>query len=138
MTHYWEGMYLKTLQQKLKDEKEGALKSSRKAIEDWQMRAMVTPCLVTSFDVLPKLFHLEINNYSTVVQDAIDLIVVPDGDKILPSMALPSMIFAKKCLVLGEGDPQAWNLPQGIQVGNLVSSGFEGDVIIEKMKAARD
>lgn len=135
-SHYWEAEYLRSLPQKLQDLKNGKLLGGKKAKVDWQMRAMLTPCLLTTFQTLPKLFHLDINNYSTIVQDVIDILVVDQGDAVSPYTVMPSFIFAKKCLVLGSGKKaiRSVGLSPGIEKGNLIFCGFEDESIAEEME----
>lgn len=135
-SHYWEAEYLRSLPQKLRDLKDGKLLGGKKVRVDWQMRAMLTPCLLTTFNMLPKLFHLDINNYSTIVQGVIDILVVDQGDSVSPYTVMPSFIFANKCLVLGSGKKavRAVGLSPSIEKGNLVFCGFEDDAIAEEME----
>lgn len=130
-THYWEGRWLleiKKLGIRLEELKR---KKGQQVIMDrWRRRMMLTPCIVSTFFMLPT--HMTytrhdgtgfINEY---LYDFADLLIVDEAGQVLPEVAGASFALAKRALVIGDTlqiEP-IWAIPGPVDVGNLISAGI--------------
>lgn len=132
-THYWEGCWLMECQALLASStKDHPLRMHE---EKWRRYAMLTPCLVTTFYMLPKFFSYPIRSdadagYTLIPNlEFIDLLIVDEAGQVSPEIGAPSFAFAKKALVLGDifQIEPIWNIPFSVDIGNLEKSGVIDD-----------
>jgi len=130
-THYWEGRWLLEMEGLLPDLDNEKTKKSRAVIEGrWRRRMMLTPCVVSTFFMLPpemagrhKVRGSWENNY---LYDFADLLIVDEAGQVLPEVAGASFALAKKALVIGDTlqiEP-IWTIPEHVDKGNLASEGL--------------
>ncbi|MGO0790735.1 DEAD/DEAH box helicase [Herbaspirillum seropedicae] len=132
-THYWEARWLMEmggLLNTLTDEKAktGAVAVKRR----WRRRMMLTPCVVSTFFMLPKEFAVSRYERGAYVPDYlydfIDLLIVDEAGQVLPEVAGASFSLARKALVIGDTlqiEP-IWSLGPLVDIGNLIKSNVMG------------
>ena len=101
--HFFEAQWLINFDQK-KD-------NSKSWYVDPQIRAMLTPCVIATFFMLPKVFRHEDEDKS-FPYDKIDLLIVDEAGQVSPELALPAFSLAKKALVVGDvcQIPPVWEM----------------------------
>ncbi|ALR03774.1 AAA family ATPase [Xylella fastidiosa] len=133
-THYWEGRWLSEMQAQLPgDLDEEKKKTGRAAVEPrWRRRMKLTPCIVSTFFMLPKkmqVFRSDGKNFSPdYLYDFADLLIVDEAGQVLPEVAGASFALGKQALVIGDQlqiEP-IWSIPESIDIGNLSSVGLLG------------
>ena len=132
-SHYWEGRWLLECEKLLFHyEKEH---SQKKHENKWRRYAMVTPCFVTTFFMLPKFFSYPIKSddgigYTMLPHlEFIDLLIVDEAGQVAPEIGGASFAMAKKSIVLGDVyqiEP-VWRISPSVDSGNLEVSGIIGD-----------
>lgn len=127
--HYWEGRWLKSaLNLGTENNGERAVKSK------WIRRAMLTPCFVTTYYMMPKFFSYSVyqglddigkqrwlNGY---LYDFIDLLIVDEAGQVSPEIGTASFALAKKAMIVGDVQQiePIWNIQPAIDIGNLRST----------------
>ncbi|ALR05999.1 AAA family ATPase [Xylella fastidiosa] len=133
-THYWEGRWLSEMQAQLPgDLDEGKKKTGRTAVEPrWRRRMKLTPCIVSTFFMLPKKMQVarhDGKNFSTdYLYDFADLLIVDEAGQVLPEVAGASFALGKQALVIGDQlqiEP-IWSIPKSIDIGNLQAAELLG------------
>lgn len=88
--------------------------------------SLVTPCLVVTFFMLPKLFNVYNSNIkkSTYLYNFIDLLIVDEAGQTSPEIALASFALAKKALVVGDEYqiPPVWSVSNALDIALAISS----------------
>ncbi len=90
--------------------------------------AMISPCLVMTFYMLPKQFLAyngdENNHY--YMYDFIDLLIIDEAGQISPEIAAPSFSLAKKAVVVGDENqiPPVWSTTTSLDISMAVSKGL--------------
>lgn len=93
--------------------------------------AMLSPCMVMTFFMLPKQFSAynsnEHNHY--YMYDYIDLLVVDEAGQISPEIAAPSFSLAKKAIVVGDEHqiPPVWGTVKALDVAMAIKNGVITD-----------
>lgn len=129
-THYWEGMWLQEMEVALKHlQEEKGKKGAATLKKRWHRRMMLTPCVVSTFFMLPKEFS--VSKYERgeflpdYLYDFIDLLIVDEAGQVLPEVAGASFSLAKKALVIGDTlqiEP-IWSMTPQVDIGNLIKAG---------------
>lgn len=129
-THYWEGKWLLEMEGALKSLKEEKGKKGAATLKKrWHRRMMLTPCVVSTFFMLPKEFS--VSKYERgeflpdYLYDFIDLLIVDEAGQVLPEVAGASFSLAKKALVIGDTlqiEP-IWSMTPQVDIGNLIKAG---------------
>lgn len=129
--HYWEGRWLEKMDEDLR----GGRKMSNgenDTKEMWKIRAMLTPCFVSTFFMAPKFFsywkHLGKRDDNTSIwssppiKDFIDLLIVDESGQVSPEVGVAIFALAKKAIVVGDIKQiePVWNISPRIDIGNLV------------------
>jgi len=105
--HYWEASWLiasRELGSRFNDI--SAKKGKKTVLPRWSQRMMLTPCIVSTFHVLPD--HMTCSAFNDgqfdteYLFDFIDLLVVDEGGQVSPDVAGASFSLAKKALVIGD------------------------------------
>ena len=130
-THYWEGRWLIDMQQLLPKIDEEKTKNGRIPTgKRWHRRMKLTPCIVSTFFMLPLEMKVGRHNGHDFVDDYLydfaDLLVVDEAGQVLPEVAGASFALSKKALVIGDTlqiEP-IWSIPARVDVGNLISTGL--------------
>lgn len=129
-THYWEGRWLlatREMSPEFESEKRKKGASFRK--KSWHRRMMLTPCVVSTFYMLPeemKVTAFEQGFVDNYLYDFADLLIVDEAGQVLPEVAGASFALAKKALVIGDTlqiEP-IWSIPGRVDIGNLFSAGL--------------
>ncbi len=129
--HYWEGRWLLEMEKLLPDLEQEQRKKGASALRNrWQRRMMLTPCVVSTFHMLPSLMKVRRKDGSDFVDDYLydfaDLLIVDEAGQVLPEVAGASFALAKTALVIGDTlqiEP-IWSVPRQVDVGNLASVGL--------------
>ena len=88
--------------------------------------AMISPCMVMTFFMLPKQFLAyngnEKNNY--YMYNYIDLLIVDEAGQISPEIAAPSFSLAKKAVVVGDEEqiPPVWGTSRALDISIAISN----------------
>ena len=130
-THYWEGRWLLDMKAILPDLDKQKRKSGRVAVEArWRRRMKLTPCVVSTFFMLPSLFKVQRFEggefLADYLYDAIDLLIVDEAGQVLPEVAGAAFALAKRALVIGDTMQIApiWSVPRHVDGGNLLEHGL--------------
>lgn len=132
-THYWEGRWLMDMEKLLPNLAKEKNKTGRKALEPrWRRRMKLTPCIVSTFFMLPKeakVSRYEAGDYvDDYLYDFIDLLIVDEAGQVAPEVAGASFALAKKALVIGDTQQiePIWSVPPQVDSGNMVRAGVIG------------
>lgn len=132
-THYWEARWLLEMEGMLdalveEKNKKGALTLKKR----WRRRMMLTPCVVSTFFMLPKEFVVSRYERGSFVPDYlydfIDLLIVDEAGQVLPEVAGASFSLAKRALVIGDTlqiEP-IWSITTQVDIGNLIKAKVMG------------
>jgi len=138
-THYWEGRWLLDMQLLLKDIEAEKRKNGRVALEKrWRRRMKLTPCIVSTFFMLPSEMKVSRREAGGFVDDYLyhfaDLLIVDEAGQVLPEVAAASFALSKRAMVIGDTlqiEPM-WSLPARVDIGNLVKARLLPEVEYEK------
>lgn len=124
-THYWEGRWVLETELAIAEDilrKVGESNMRRK----FQRYAMLCPCFVSTFYMLPKFFIYKKYGGGAYPEypmlDYIDLLIVDEAGQVTPEVGAASFALAKKALVVGDIkqiDP-IWKIPKPVDHANLV------------------
>ena len=134
-THYWEGRWLLEMNALIKECKgnlaDERKKKGRAAIaKRWYRRMMLTPCVVSTFHMLPKEMKVSRKKGDSYddyyLYDFADLLIVDEAGQVLPEVAGASFSLAKKAMVIGDTKQiePIWSITKQIDVGNMVKEGI--------------
>ena len=128
-THYWEGRWLLEMQDLLPEIEKERKRTGRVALEmRWRRRMKLTPCIVSTFFMLPKV--MQVSRYDGrgfvpgYLYDFADLLIVDEAGQVLPEVAGASFALSKKALVIGDTmqiEP-IWSIPPSVDIGNMLSA----------------
>ncbi|MEP6605141.1 MAG: AAA domain-containing protein, partial [Nitrosospira sp.] len=127
-THYWEGRWLLEMQDLLPEIDKERKKTGRVALEKrWRRRMKLTPCIVSTFFMLPKEMQVSRPDRGFVpgyLYDFADLLIVDEAGQVLPEVAGASFALSKKALVIGDTMQikPIWSVPRSVDIGNMVSA----------------
>lgn len=129
--HYWEGRWLEDIEPMIKGD---LLRRNGKGavMRKWRRYAMLTPCLVSTFYMLPRFFQFTYFNdgYSTApLLNFIDLLLVDEAGQVSPEVGAAAFALAKKAVVVGDEfqiEP-IWKVSHQIDIANLQRFGLIKD-----------
>lgn len=132
-THYWEARWLLEMDGLLSTLAEEKNKKGASTLKKrWRRRMMLTPCVVSTFFMLPKEFAVSRYERGEFVPDYlydfIDLLIVDEAGQVLPEVAGASFALAKQALVIGDTlqiEP-IWSMGPLVDIGNLIKSDVMG------------
>lgn len=82
--------------------------------------AMLTPCLVMTFHMLPKQFCIydENEKCQKYMSNYIDLLIVDEAGQTSPEIAFPSFYLAKKAVIVGDEQqiPPVWGITRPLDI----------------------
>lgn len=127
-THYWEGRWLLDMRA-LPDIDQEKRKRGSGAIEArWRRRMKLTPCVVSTFYMLPSLMETSKHDgegfVSDYLYDTADLLIVDEAGQALPEVAGASFALAHRALVIGDVKQiePIWSIPRHVDIGNLLEA----------------
>ena len=130
-THYWEGRWLMEMEALLPELEKKKNKKGRKTLEPrWRRRMKLTPCIVSTFFMLPSEMEVSRRDGDTFSADYLydfaDLLIVDEAGQVRPEIAGASFALAQKALVIGDTLQIApiWSLPPAVDVGNMRQAGL--------------
>ena len=130
-THYWEGRWLLEMAALLPELEKKKNKKGRKTLEPrWRRRMKLTPCIVSTFFMLPSEMEVSRRDGDTFSADYLydfaDLLIVDEAGQVRPEIAGASFALAQKALVIGDTLQIApiWSLPPAVDVGNMRQAGL--------------
>ena len=100
-------------------------KSPKKTLRKLRRFAKITPCFVSTFFMLPKVFtagEYEDKTWKdTPLFGAIDLLIIDEAGQALPEVSSASFSLAKQALVVGDTDQiePVWSVPSSVDKANL-------------------
>jgi superfamily I DNA and/or RNA helicase len=111
-THYWEARWLAEVSISSKSSK-----VSGYTLQDWYRLAMVTPCFVSTFYMVPRFFQVN----KEPCWDFIDLLIVDEAGQVAPDIAGATFALAKQALVVGDVHQiePVWSITTNIDRSNL-------------------
>lgn len=132
-THYWEARWLLEMDGLLNTLVEEKKKTGASALKKrWRRRMMLTPCMVSTFFMLPKEFAVSRYERGEFVPDYlydfIDLLIVDEAGQVLPEVAGASFSLARRALVIGDTlqiEP-IWSMKPLVDIANLIKSNVMG------------
>ena len=114
--HYYECRWLNEMYETINKELNDTKTIDNKLIYD--SLAMLTPCMVMTFYVLPKNFKEKQKNGNTYkyLYNYIDYLIVDEAGQVSPEIAAASFALAKKALVVGDEKqiPPVWSISEGL------------------------
>ena len=125
-THYWEAAWLQELKLFI-DNNENEANSPRKISKRLRRYAKITPCLVSTFYMIPSLltaYEMKDGTWKNIpLFEEIDLLIVDEAGQALPEVSAASFAFAKKAIIVGDTDQiePVWSVPTGIDRSNLIA-----------------
>ncbi len=133
-THYWEGRWIMEMESLDADE----LRKNNEgyALRRWKRFAMLTPCFVSTFYMIPKFFTYsrfikELSNGKPLFEspsliEGIDLLIVDEAGQVAPEVGAASFALAKKAIVVGDVKQiePVWNVPSKVDYSNLIRHGL--------------
>jgi DNA helicase len=130
-THYWEGRWLLEMAALLPELEKKKNKKGRKTLEPrWRRRMKLTPCIVSTFFMLPSEMEVSRRDGDTFSADYLydfaDLLIVDEAGQVRPEIAGASFALTQKALVIGDTLQIApiWSLPPAVDVGNMRQAGL--------------
>ena len=129
-THYWEGRWL--IEMENLDPETLKKNNEEYALKRWQRFAMLTPCFVSTFYMIPKFFSYSRFNKtrsngkpsfeSRSLIGGIDLLIVDEAGQVAPEVGSASFALAKKAIVVGDIKQiePVWNVPAKVDYSNLI------------------
>lgn len=137
-THYWEARWLAAAPSLVERFSERPnMRRLRLPKSDWQIRAMLTPCFVSTFTMSPIFFG------GTTAADGppIDLLVTDEASQVAPEIGAATFALAKRAVVVGDPNQlePVWSIPSHTDLGNLTRYGLISsatDKRLELLKSA--
>ena len=130
-THCWEGRWLLEMAALLPELEKKKNKKGRKTLEPrWRRRMKLTPCIVSTFFMLPSEMEVSRRDGDTFSADYLydfaDLLIVDEAGQVRPEIAAASFALAQKALVIGDTLQIApiWSLPPAVDIGNMRQAGL--------------
>ena len=124
-THYWEGRWLQEME-KLGPSITNQKKNLPHSKARWSRRMMLTPCIVSTFYMLPAHLRYWKPGDSGAIPEYLfnfaDWLIVDEAGQVLPEVAGASFALAKRALVIGDTlqvEP-IWSIPSPVDVGNMI------------------
>lgn len=123
--HYYESCWLKE-ENPISEKQKG--KTFKNILDDMYHRiAMISPCMVMTFFMLPKQFWAYDGNdkKNHFMYDYIDLLVVDEAGQTSPEIAAGSFSLAKKAIVVGDEEqiPPVWGTARALDIAMAISNG---------------
>jgi hypothetical protein len=125
-THYWEGRWLLEMKGITNPADEKKKKGAALCRKRWHRRMMLTPCIVSTFYMLPGELvvsrHDKGEFITDYLYDFIDLLIVDEAGQVLPEVAGASFSLAKRAMVIGDTlqiEP-IWSIQTRVDIGNLL------------------
>ncbi|MBI9069230.1 MAG: hypothetical protein JEZ09_18175 [Salinivirgaceae bacterium] len=129
-THYWEGRWI--MEMESTDATELRKNNEENALKKWQRFAMLTPCFVSTFYMIPKFF-----TYSRFIKKlkngkpsfdnpsligGIDLLIVDESGQVAPEVGVATFALAKRAVIVGDVKQiePVWNVPPKVDYSNLI------------------
>lgn len=92
--------------------------------------ALVAPCQVMTFYMLPKNFRAYNGNTKKTfhLYNEIDLLIVDEAGQATPEIAAPSFALARKAIVVGDESqlPPVWGIPRAVDIAIALQHGVIG------------
>lgn len=122
--HYFEACWLIERREDL----ESSYKESQapnKQVRRWRRYAKLTPCIVTTLHMAPRVFSGYTGKYEPLYE-AIDLLILDESGQVAPEVAIPTFALAKRALIVGDTHQiePIWSVPEGVDAANLIASGI--------------
>ncbi|MCQ9616675.1 AAA domain-containing protein [Paenalcaligenes niemegkensis] len=127
--HIFEGRWIQEMKETFWSGKSGPWeRSGQGVLTRLRLKAMLTPCLVSTFHSLPQSFKYiqgkdkEGNWIESSFFNEIDLLIVDEAGQISPEIAAGSFALAKKALIVGDTlqiEP-VWSVPDLVDKSNWV------------------
>lgn len=127
--HVWEARWIAEMEATLwgNDPEAWEKKSPEKLLRAWRRRAMLSPCFVSTFHMLPTIFRGFAKGPSGPVGvpfwNAIDLLIVDEAGQVSPEVGACSFALAKRALVVGDTKQiePVWSIQEGPDQGNATA-----------------
>lgn len=86
--------------------------------------AMLSPCMVMTFFMLPKQFYIYANKLNHYMINYIDLLIVDEAGQTSPEIAAASFSLAKKAIVVGDEKqiPPVWGTERVLDISMAISN----------------
>lgn len=118
-THYWECRWLLQMEEQISSNyKETVNKENLQ--KKWQRYAKLTPCIVSTFYMIPGFFTAWRGN-ALPLYDFIDLLIIDEAGQAPPEIAGAAFSLAKKSIIVGDTlqiEP-VWSINERIDIANL-------------------
>lgn len=118
-THYWEATWLlNVVQPKSATQPNDSFSKLR---QQWQLRAMLTPCFVGTFYQVDAFFM----DQKTPLFNAIDLLIADESGQVSPELAVASLALAKRFLAVGDTKQiqPIWSIQENVDEANMRNLG---------------
>ncbi|KAF5065423.1 AAA domain protein [anaerobic digester metagenome] len=118
-THYWECRWLMQMEEQINCNYEES-RNKENLQKKWQRYAKLTPCIVSTFYMIPSFFTAW-REKALPLYDFIDLLIIDEAGQAPPEIAGAAFSLAKKSIVVGDTlqiEP-VWSINECVDVGNL-------------------
>lgn len=125
-THYWEARWLTEVPRLIRaNELSGRSRSkSYLSKSQWQIRSMLTPCLVSTFSMAPEFFGN--SNENGKQSNVIEILIADEAGQVSPDIAGATFSLATKAIVIGDTQQlePVWSVISPTDQGNLEKFGL--------------
>jgi hypothetical protein len=127
--HYYESLWL--YEEDLLTEKQKKTNFVHVLETRYRRLAMIAPCMVMTFFMLPKQFLAYDSNTKSefYMYDYIDLLIVDEAGQTSPEIAAASFSLAKKAVVVGDENqiPPVWGTTRALDIAMAIRNGVIPD-----------
>lgn len=136
---YWEGRWLLEIEKKLNSSGDNFKRGQSPAacLERFRRWSKLTPITVSTFHLLPKLFHYfdGKKREQRPLDECFDLLIIDEAGQTTPEVGAPSLHYAKRAVVLGDVHQiePIWSIDRVLDMANAERTGLrmpEGDAAL--------
>jgi hypothetical protein len=118
-THYWECRWLLQMEEQINRNYKETKGKGKQQIK-WRRYAKLTPCVVSTFYMIPSFFS-SFQGRSLPLYDFIDLLIIDEAGQVTPEVAGASFSLAKRAIVVGDMQQiePVWSINKKADIANL-------------------
>lgn len=138
-SHYWEGRWIQEMDSsvwagRIDRTFGGRPHSQAEVLKILRRRAMLTPCMVSTFHSLPRNFQFKNRLESGLVFNEIDNLIVDEAGQTTPEVGAVGLALAKRAFAVGDVYQIApiFNTTESLDLYNGVESGLISDSVTKE------
>lgn len=125
-THYWESRWLTEIPRLIRAREVSARNQTKYYLSrsEWQIRSMLTPCLVSTFAMAPEFFGR--SSDPGMQESMLDILIADEAGQVSPDIAGATFSLATKAIVIGDTEQlePVWSVTSPTDQGNLMRFGL--------------